>query len=88
MQVPNVMSWSYADLPGALAARIGAQPSQSIHTTIGGETPQRLVNETAQAIAEGRTRIALIAGAEALASRRVARKTQQRLPWTERGTPG
>jgi len=88
IQVPNVMSWSYSDLPGALAERIGAKPSHSIHTTVGGETPQRLVNETAQAIVEGRTRIALIAGSEALASRRVSRKTRESLPWTERGTPG
>ncbi|MCH8813962.1 MAG: acetyl-CoA acetyltransferase [Chloroflexi bacterium] len=88
IQVPNVMSWQYPDLPGALAERISADPPQTLHTTIGGETPQRLVNETAQAIVEGRTRIALIAGAETLASRRVARKTRQHLPWTERGTPG
>jgi acetyl-CoA C-acetyltransferase len=88
VQVPNVMSWSYSDLPGALAERIGARPTYAIHTTVGGETPQRLINETAQAIDEGRTRVALIAGSEALASRRLARKTREHLPWTERGTPG
>jgi acetyl-CoA C-acetyltransferase len=87
VQVVNMISWSYPDAPGLLADKLGASPAHKVYTAVGGETPQRLVNETAQAIVEGRTRIALIAGAEALASRRVARKENGRLPWPVRGTP-
>jgi acetyl-CoA C-acetyltransferase len=57
-----------------------------VYSPIGGETPQRLVNETAQAIAEGRIRIALLAGVEVMESRRLARKLDAKLPW-DRGTP-
>jgi len=58
-----------------------------VYSSIGGETPQRLVNETAHAIVNGRIRMALIAGAEALESRRLARKLGAQLPWSGRATP-
>jgi acetyl-CoA C-acetyltransferase len=86
VQVVNILSWSYVDAPGMLAARIGAKPPHTVYSPIGGETPQRLINETAQAIADGRIRIALLAGVEAMESRRLARKLDAKLPW-ERGTP-
>ncbi len=87
LQVVNIIGWPYPDAPGLLAQRLGARPAQMVYTGVGGETPQRLINETAQAIAEGRTKIALLAGAEAIASLRLARKAGRRLPWTVRGTP-
>lgn len=87
VQVVNILGWTYPDAPGMLAERIGAAPSHAVYSAIGGDTPQRLINETAGAIAAGRTRVALIAGAEALESLRMARKMQQRLPWPVRGPP-
>jgi len=86
VQVVNMLSWSYIDAPGGLAARLGAEPRHTVYSPIGGETPQRLINETAQAIAEGRVGLALLAGAEAMESRGLARKLDANLPW-ERGTP-
>jgi acetyl-CoA C-acetyltransferase len=86
VQVVNMLSWSYTDAPGLLADRVGAAPAHKVYTAVGGETPQRLVNETSQAIAEGRMRVALLAGCEAMASRRLARKMDVTLDW-ERGTP-
>ncbi|MDO8614381.1 MAG: acetyl-CoA acetyltransferase [Dehalococcoidia bacterium] len=87
VQVVNSLTWPYQDPPGFLAQRIGATPRHKVYTTVGGETPQRLVNETAGAIAEGHIRLALIAGAEALESRRLARRLNQRLDWSVRGNP-
>jgi len=87
VQVVNIISWPYPDAPGLLASRVGADPAHRLYSAIGGETPQRLVNETAQAIVEGRTRLALIAGAEAMNSRRLARKAGVHLPWPVRGNP-
>jgi len=87
VQIVNFMSWSYADAPRMLVQRIGAEPNHTVYSSIGGETPQRLVNETAQAIVGGRIDIALLAGAEALESRRLARKLEAQLPWSQRGTP-
>ena len=87
VQVVNIMSWQYADAPAALAQRLGAKPAHTVYPAVGGETPQRLANETAQAIVDGRIRVALLAGAEALESRRLARKLGAHLPWPERATP-
>ena len=86
VQVVNMLSWSYADLPGLLAQKIGASPAHKLYSAIGGDTPQRLVNETSQAIVEGRTRLALITGAEVMATRSLAHKQSAKLAW-ERGTP-
>ena len=86
VQVVNMLSWSYTDAPGMLAARLGAEPTQTVYSPIGGETPQRLINETAQAIVDGRVRLALLAGVEVMESRRLARKLDEKLPWV-RGTP-
>ncbi len=86
VQVAGIISWQYADAPGVVAERIGARPAHKLYSSVGGETPQRLVNETAQAIVEGRTRLALIAGVEVMNSRRLARKTGERFPWP-RGNP-
>jgi acetyl-CoA C-acetyltransferase len=86
VQVVGIISWQYGDAPGLLAERIGASPAHKLYSSVGGETPQRLVNETAQAIVEGRTRMALIAGVEVMNSRRLARKTSERFPWPK-GNP-
>jgi acetyl-CoA C-acetyltransferase len=87
VQVVNIIAWQYADAPGALAQRLGAEPQHTLYTSVGGETPQRLINETGAAIVEGRIRLALLVGAEAMESRRLARKLGAQLPWSERGTP-
>ncbi len=87
IQVVNVLSWPYPDAPALLAERLGARPAHTLYSSVGGETPQRLVNETAERIARGQTRVALLAGAEAMHSFRLARARGVRLPWTPRGVP-
>src|SRR3990172_4341680 len=63
LRVINILSWRYSDAPALLAERIGATPREKLYTTLGGNSPQWLVNETAEAIARGDVRVALIAGA-------------------------
>lgn len=87
VQVVNILSWSYPDAPGLLAGKIGANPTHKLYSAVGGETPQRLVNETSQAIAEGRTRLALLAGVEGMAARRMARRQGTELTWPIKGVP-
>jgi|FLYL01.1.fsa_nt_gi acetyl-CoA C-acetyltransferase len=87
VQVVNILAWGYKDAPGMLAERIGANPAHKLYSAVGGDTPQRLVNETAKAISEGRLQLALIAGAEAVHSARRARKLGRDLGWTPRATP-
>ena len=87
VQVVNILSWPSADPPADLARRIGAEPRERIYTTIGGNTPQWLVNETAERIVRGGLRVALLAGAEAVHSVRRARKEGTKLDWSPRGQP-
>lgn len=79
--VVNILSWQYANAPGALAQRFGARPSQLAYSTLGGNTPQWLVNETAAQIAAGRTRLALLAGAETVYTLQRARRAGVNLRW-------
>ncbi len=84
--VVNIIGWHYSNAPGLLCEQIGAGTAQQIYTTIGGNTPQWLVNETAERIACGETRLALLAGAEAMYSFSRARKAKVHLPWSSGGS--
>ncbi len=66
--VSNILCWSYADAPGLLAEAVGAQPTDKVYTTVGATAPQWLINRAAERIARGESRLALIAGAEAMRS--------------------
>jgi acetyl-CoA C-acetyltransferase len=58
---------------GELCRRLGLEGAAREVTTIGGNTPQWLVNRAAADIAAGRVDAVLIAGGEAMASKRPAR---------------
>ncbi|SFE96757.1 acetyl-CoA acetyltransferase [Blastococcus tunisiensis] len=61
-------SWAYADLAGAVAARIGARPRTAQNTALGGHLPARLLERAAAAIAAGDSEVAGVVGGEAQAS--------------------
>jgi acetyl-CoA C-acetyltransferase len=54
--------------PKALAKALGATPSWLTYTHAGGNTPQALVNEAAERIANGDNKLVLLVGAEFLGS--------------------
>lgn len=63
--VPSA-SWTYRDQAALIAEAVGASPDERVQSTpYGGDGSQLLVNEAAAAIADGRSRIVLVAGAEA-----------------------
>lgn len=70
-----------------LAGALGLSPRRLLSSTIGGNTPQWLVGVLGSDILEGRCDIALVAGAEAGASVRAARK-QGIAPRTARDPTG
>jgi len=83
--VVNVFSWDYGNAPRLLAERVGAHARDQRYTTVGGNTPQSLVNQTAARIAGGEVGLALVAGGEAIATLRRARG---RVAWAvAAGTP-
>ena len=85
IRIVESMSWKYPDPGRAVARRVGAEPRQSVYTHVGGNTPQMLLNHTALAVQRGEVRVAAIAGAEAIWTRRRARKEGFHLAWTPIG---
>ena len=70
--------------PRAVAARIGATPARAVYDVIGGQSPQTLVAEFAQNLSEGRSKMVVIAGGEALANMRAAQRAGVSLNWSEK----
>lgn len=71
------------NMPWSVANRLGITPRRAIYAEVGGETPQRLVNQMAEAIHEGEVRAALLTGAEALATIRQATRAGLEFNWRE-----
>lgn len=71
IDVVRTWTWPYADLPGLLGKwlGLGARPARARYTDHGGNEPARLVDEAAGRIARGESRVAVVTGGEALASR-------------------
>jgi acetyl-CoA C-acetyltransferase len=67
--------------PLALANHLGLAPRRTLYSATGGNTPQWLVNRTAEEIARGECEIALLAGAEYIASLLGAMKQGVDLGW-------
>ena len=72
----------------SLAERLEATPRRTIYTAVGGNTPQWLINRTAEEIANGQCEVALLSGAEYLASMLGAIKQGIHLDWGVESDPG
>jgi len=86
--VVDMLSWKYPD-PGALLARtLGIEPKATVLSTVGGNSPQLLLNELAGDIARGERRVVLLGGAECMYARRRARKEPRVwLEWSKPADP-
>jgi acetyl-CoA C-acetyltransferase len=69
--------------PESIARRIGAQLQDRIYSNAGGTEPMQLLAELFTDIAAGNRRMALLAGAEAIATERFARRRDFSLDWSE-----
>ena len=67
-----------ANPPATLAKALGISATSTIYSVVGGDQPQTLVNESADAIFAGEADAILIAGAEATAAMKVALKKRDR----------
>lgn len=86
INVVNIIAWAYRDPPGMLAERLGAHPTDKAYTAVGATAPQWLINRAAERIARGESRVAIVAGAEAMCSRRRFRTSGQ-LRWPRWAAP-
>jgi acetyl-CoA C-acetyltransferase len=84
LQVVYTQSWQYDDPPARLAEHLGAAPADSHYSGIGGTTPQVLVDKVADAMLAGTSELALVVGAEALATRRRLKKAGEKPQWSNR----
>lgn len=82
IDVVYCQAWQYDDPAGRLAARLGARPSRAVYSGIGGTVPQLLACQTADAIGRGELDLALLVGAEALATVRLFAKAGEQPHWS------
>lgn len=69
--------------PESVARRIGAAPARRIYSSAGGTEPLHMLVEVLGAIARGETQVALLTGAEAIASQRFAERHGLEADWRE-----
>lgn len=69
--------------PYTLAQRLGAEKAEHFETPVGGNMPQYLVNRFAESIAEGKHKLVLFAGSEAMDTGRRIIKSGGKPDWSE-----
>jgi acetyl-CoA C-acetyltransferase len=78
IEIVYTQTCQYDDPVGRLADRLGVAPRHRHYSGIGGTTPQVLVQGVADRILRGELDVALVCGAEALATQRRARRAGER----------
>ncbi|HUS42543.1 MAG TPA: acetyl-CoA acetyltransferase [Ilumatobacteraceae bacterium] len=81
IRVVGQLSWRYGNVPRFLAARLGLAPARLDYTTMGGNSPQSLVNATALQIQSGEIDIAILAGGETTKTRLRGRAAGIEFDW-------
>ncbi len=81
VRVVGQLSWRYGNAPRFLAARLGLDPARLDYTTMGGNSPQSLVNQTSVQIQAGEIDIAILAGGEATRTRQRGRAAGVEFDW-------
>jgi acetyl-CoA C-acetyltransferase len=84
IDVVYTQSWQYDDPAARLAERLGASPARRRYSGIGGSVPHVLATEAAREIRAGDLDLALITGAEALATVRRLKKAGEKPQWSFR----
>ncbi len=82
LDVVYCQAWQYDDPPARLADRLGANPGRAAYSGIGGTVPQTIVSDAARDILAGDLDVALVVGAEALATTRRLTKEGRNPPWS------
>jgi acetyl-CoA C-acetyltransferase len=76
--------WHYRDQAALLAGALGAAPRETVVTSqFGGDGPQLLIADTAASIAAGDVDVAVLAGAESIATLLDVQRRGERPPWPE-----
>ena len=81
LRMVGQLSWRYGNAPRFLAERLGLEPQRLEYTSMGGNSPQTLVNLTALQIQSGEIDIAILAGGEATRTRQRGRAAGVEFDW-------
>ena len=76
------MSWVYDDAPGRLAERLGLEPGRRRLSSMSGTSSQKMLTEAAGRIVRGESDLALVAGAESLATVKQMKKAGEKPAWS------
>jgi acetyl-CoA C-acetyltransferase len=76
------LSWQYDDPTARLADRLGLAPGARRYTGMSGTVPQKCVNEAARAIIGGDLDVALVVGAESLATKKRMKRAGRKPEWS------
>ena len=71
------------NFPDAIAQASGLNPAQLVYGDVGGQSPQKYVNELAVQLYEGKIRAAVICGSESVGTVKRARKAGHELDWNQ-----
>jgi acetyl-CoA C-acetyltransferase len=82
IRVVSTLSWRYRNPAYVVAQRLGLEPRELAVTTMGGNSPQALVNATARQILAGELDVAILVGGEAWRTRMRARREGVELDWS------
>ncbi len=82
VQVVMCESWAYDDPAGRLSDRVGASPRHRYYSDVGGTVPQELIGTATAAITRGEMDLALVAGAESLATHQALRRAGEEPQWS------
>lgn len=85
IRVIDLLCRRYADPAAALATALGASPRERVKTEVGGNSPQMVVNDASLMVQRGELDVVLIAGAEAMYTRNLARRAGERIEWPDAG---
>ncbi len=71
------------NFPDAIAQAAGLTPAQLIYGDVGGQSPQKHINELAIQLHEGKIKAALLCGAESIGTVKRAKKAGHEMDWNQ-----
>lgn len=80
-RVVSILGWRPSDPAWVIADQLGLEARDTVVTTVGGNSPQSLVNATAEDIRRGQVDLVVLMGGEASRSRRLLRAADIRPEW-------
>lgn len=69
IDVVRTWTWPYDDLPALIGQNLGVNAKHRFYSDHGGNKPAKLLDDAARRISRGKSKVAVVTGGEALASR-------------------